>query len=100
MSTVSQAEYARLRGVAKKTATIWKQKGFLILTADGGVDVEASDAKLAARPVQYRGGYARGPTQASPASEPPENGNGGPSAGGLRLGDSSVEAIAKATGWS
>jgi hypothetical protein len=45
MTVVSQAEYARHRGVSKKTVTQWKQGGKLVL-ADGGVDVEASDAYL------------------------------------------------------
>lgn len=45
MTIVSQAEYARLRGVSKKTVTQWKRDGKLVL-ADGGVDVEASDAHL------------------------------------------------------
>jgi phage terminase Nu1 subunit (DNA packaging protein) len=45
MTIVSQAEYARLRGVSKKTVTQWKQEGKLVL-GDGGVDVEASNAYL------------------------------------------------------
>lgn len=45
MTIVSQAEYARLRGVSKKTVTQWKRDGKLVL-AEGGVDVEASDAYL------------------------------------------------------
>ncbi|NWC92633.1 MULTISPECIES: hypothetical protein [unclassified Pseudomonas] len=45
MAIVSQAEYARLRGVSKKTVTQWKRDGKLVL-ADGGVDVEATDSYL------------------------------------------------------
>jgi phage terminase Nu1 subunit (DNA packaging protein) len=45
MTIVSQAEYSRLRGVSKKTITQWKQEGKLVL-AEGGIDVEASDAHL------------------------------------------------------
>ena len=45
MPIVSQAEYARLRGVSKKTVTKWKQEGKLVLAGDG-IDVEASDAYL------------------------------------------------------
>src|SRR5690349_4589082 len=42
----SQAEYARHRGVSKKTITIWKQQGRLVLS-DGLVDFDASDRALA-----------------------------------------------------
>jgi hypothetical protein len=42
----SQAEYARHRSVSKKTITIWKQQGRLVL-ADGLVDFDASDKALA-----------------------------------------------------
>ena len=45
MTIVSQAEYARLRGVSKKTVTKWKQEGKLVLAGDG-IDVAASDAYL------------------------------------------------------
>lgn len=45
MTIVSQAEYARLLSVSKKTVTQWKKEGKLVL-ADGGVDVESSDAYL------------------------------------------------------
>jgi phage terminase Nu1 subunit (DNA packaging protein) len=46
MTIVSQAEYARMREVSEKTVSVWKKQGKLVL-ADGGVDVEASDAYLA-----------------------------------------------------
>ena len=46
MLLVTQAEYARRHGVARKTVTQWKQDGWIV-TVDGRVDVEASDARLA-----------------------------------------------------
>jgi len=43
---VTQAEFARHRKVSRKTATVWKQKGLLVLTAEGRVDVGATDERL------------------------------------------------------
>jgi hypothetical protein len=45
MTVVSQAEYARMHGVSKKTVTSWKAREWLVL-ADGGVDVKASNVLL------------------------------------------------------
>jgi phage terminase Nu1 subunit (DNA packaging protein) len=45
MTVVSQAEFARMHGVSKKTVTTWKARDWLVL-ADGGVDVKASNALL------------------------------------------------------
>lgn len=44
--TASQAGYAAHRGVSRKTVTIWKQKGLLVFTDGGEVDVVASDQLL------------------------------------------------------
>lgn len=55
MTVVSQAEYARLRSVSKKTITQWKQDGKIVVV-DRGVDVEASDALLA----KYRSAGLKG----------------------------------------
>lgn len=44
---VRQAEYARYRGVRRKTVTAWKQKGVLVLDENGLVLVEESDRELA-----------------------------------------------------
>jgi phage terminase Nu1 subunit (DNA packaging protein) len=43
--TVSQADFARLHGVSRKTVTQWKAEGRLAIVA-GEVDVEATDARL------------------------------------------------------
>jgi hypothetical protein len=56
---VSQAEFARLRGVSRKTVTAWKRQDRLLLTSDGKVDVAASENLLALRPATYRGGTAK-----------------------------------------
>jgi len=45
MALVSQAKYAELHGVSRKTVTKWKASGYLTLT-DSFVDVEASDIRL------------------------------------------------------
>jgi hypothetical protein len=43
---VTQAEFARRRGVSRKTVTKWKQAGKLVMQGEL-VDVEASEARLA-----------------------------------------------------
>ena len=53
---VSQAEFARLRGVSRATVTHWKRAGRLLLTDDGKVNVAASEELLSQRPETYRGG--------------------------------------------
>jgi hypothetical protein len=45
MALVTQAEFARLHGVSRKTATKWKEAGRLVIVGDR-VDVEKSDALL------------------------------------------------------
>lgn len=47
MSTATQASFARLHGVSRKTVTDWKARGYLRLSG-GSVDVEASNAALSA----------------------------------------------------
>ena len=47
MPTCSQAEFARLHNVSRKTVTDWKSRGYLTLSG-GQVDVEASNARLSA----------------------------------------------------
>ena len=49
----NQAAYAAHRGVSRKTVTGWKQRGLLVFTDSGKVDVEASDAALAAHGVRW-----------------------------------------------
>lgn len=65
---VSQADFSRIRGVSRKTVTLWKQKGWLILDDAGRVDVAATERQLNQRPVNYRGGVisAATPTQSAP----------------------------------
>jgi hypothetical protein len=53
---VTLAEFARRRGVSRKTTSMWKAKGWLVLR-DGRVDVAASTALLNQRPPTYRGGH-------------------------------------------
>ena len=47
MTTVTQAEFARMEGKARSYITALKGAGRLVMTADGKVDVEASRARIA-----------------------------------------------------
>jgi hypothetical protein len=53
--TCTLAEFARRRGVSRKTTTTWKQRGWLTMRGNL-VDVAASTKNLATRPEVYRGG--------------------------------------------
>jgi phage terminase Nu1 subunit (DNA packaging protein) len=69
---VTQAAFARQRGVSRKTVTDWKSKGLLSMTPDGLVKVEESEWLLADRPQTYRGGTSKPPptqSAADPTSE-------------------------------
>lgn len=48
MTTLTQAAFARHLGVVKSYVTLLKQQGRLVMTDDGKVDVEASEAKIKA----------------------------------------------------
>jgi hypothetical protein len=90
---VSQAAYARLKGVTPKTVTVWKKSGLLTFSEDGLVDVEASDARLASRPKVSRGGITKGVSgNASDADLPADLAD-------LPL-DGSPAEIAQVLGWS
>lgn len=43
---MNQSEFAKLHGVSRKTATMWKDRGWLVFLADGTIDVSASNANL------------------------------------------------------
>ncbi len=60
---VTQAEFARLRGVTRKAVTGWKIKGLLVLAEDGRVDVDQSEWNLDQRPATYRGGVTHRPVR-------------------------------------
>ena len=66
MTFVRKAEYARHRGVSRAALTAWQHKGQLVLSADGLVDVEASDALLDARPAVHNGGVCSSPSRPIP----------------------------------
>lgn len=53
---VSVSAFAAIRKKSRKTGQEWKAKGLLVFEADGSVNVEASHARLDARPARYRGG--------------------------------------------
>ena len=58
MTLMSQAAFARHRGVSGKSVSIWKSKGLLVRDPDGRVDAEASDRVLEQRPERHRDGLA------------------------------------------
>lgn len=60
---LSQAAFAKRRGVSRKAVTVWKQKGILSLTDDGLVDVEKTEWTLDQRPPTYRGGVTHRPVR-------------------------------------
>lgn len=72
MKTTTQAEFARMKGVSRKTVTKWKDKGLVSMTPDGLVKIEESEWLLAERSPNYRGGTAK--VQAvAPAARPAPN---------------------------
>jgi hypothetical protein len=68
--TVSQANFARLKGVSRKTVTQWKSRGLLSMTPDGMVKVEESEWLLADRAPNYRGGSTKGDAKPARAEKP------------------------------
>jgi hypothetical protein len=70
---VTQAEFARRRGVSRKTVTKWKQAGKLVMQGEL-VDVEASEARLAhtARADAAPTPKAQEPAAAPATPMPPE----------------------------
>lgn len=71
---MSQAEFAKRRKVSRKSVTIWKQRGLVVLTPDGQVDVEATEWKLDERPAKYRGGVTHRPVRAPGGNKPSASG--------------------------
>lgn len=70
MPTETKAEFARRHDVHRATVTKWEAKGLLVLTADGLVDVEATEWNLDQRPETYRGGKAHRPIRKAPEEGP------------------------------
>jgi hypothetical protein len=46
---VTQAAFARLRNVSRKQVTSWKAEGYLVFDDSGGIDVAATNERLADR---------------------------------------------------
>jgi len=59
-NVMTQAEFARRRGVSRATVTEYKQKGLLVMTDDGRVDASASEERLSASLDPSRGGDRTG----------------------------------------
>ena len=58
-TVMSLAAFARSHQVAGPTVTGWRRRGYLVMTADGKVDVAASNKRLADRPDVHRGGRVK-----------------------------------------
>lgn len=67
---LSQAEFARRRGVSRKAVTAWKQKGLLVLDDGGLVDVDRTEWALDQRPAKHRGGVTHRPVRAVQGNSP------------------------------
>lgn len=65
MAVMTKAEYAAARGVTRGAVTRWNEYGWLVLTPDGKVDVDASDRKRAALRNPRRGGDRTGKREAA-----------------------------------
>lgn len=61
---LSQADFARHRGVSRKAVTSWKQKGLLVLSETALIDVEQTKWSLDQRPAVNRGGVTHRPVRA------------------------------------
>lgn len=105
---VTQAEFARQRGVSRKTVTEWKAKGLLSMTPAGLVKVEESEWLLADRPQNYRGGATnRGARAEAPQTKPsalrPDASGGEEAAAPVEAAEilsQSPAQIAEALGWT
>jgi hypothetical protein len=60
---LTQADFARRRGVSRKAVTSWKQKGLLTIRDDGLINVEETEWNLDQRPAVYRGGVTHRPVR-------------------------------------
>ncbi len=69
---LTQAEFARHRGVSRKAVTGWKQKDLLVFNEAGLIDVDASEWSLDQRPANYRGGVTHRPVRTAPAKPKPD----------------------------
>lgn len=98
-AVVSQAEFARMREVSRKTVTVWKQRGHLVLDANGLVDVAGTDARLA-----DRADVTRAPVTPTDKVTPKRKAKPAPidaaTASVATALDRSPEEIASALGWS
>lgn len=91
LSFVTQAEFARQQDVSRKSVTVWKARGYIVLNEAGLVNVAASNALLAARPDRYRGGVTKRASESKgeESSSPP-----------TPILDEVPEVIASAEGWT
>lgn len=65
---MNQSDFARLHGVSRKTVTMWKSRGWLIISGDD-IDVEASNAQL----EKYRKTVVRSAKEKATRKAPEKN---------------------------
>lgn len=66
---LSQADFAKRRGVSRKSVTLWKQKDLLVFSEAGLIDVERSEWNLDQRLPTYRGGVTHRPVRVAPGNK-------------------------------
>ncbi len=74
-TVMTQAEFARHRKVSRKSVTVWKKSGLLVLDDAGNIKVEETEWSLDQRPAAYRGGVTHRPTRSGPERAAPTPGN-------------------------
>ncbi len=87
---MNQSDFARLHGVSRKTVTMWKSRGWLIMSGDD-IDVAASNAQL----EKYRKSVNRPDKQKTSAPEKKKADRVLPVREQPEESDSSLEGIAR-----
>ena len=87
---MNQSDFARLHGVSRKTVTMWKSRGWLIMSGDD-IDVAASNAQL----EKYRKSVNRPDKQKTSAPEKKRAGQVLPAREPPEESDPSLEGLAR-----
>mgnify|MGYP001069293077 FL=1 len=87
---MNQSDFARLHGVSRKTVTMWKSRGWLIMSGDD-IDVAASNAQL----EKYRKSVNRPEKQKTSAPEKKRAGQVLPARETPEESDPSLEGLAR-----
>lgn len=97
MQLMTQAEYARHRGVGKSAVSNWKTAGLIVLAEDDGgrvkVDVVRTDARINARIDPLRGRPANGASSAPVEIAAPAQQMGEPATGSGTVSSERMELM-------